>query len=501
MSQSRFDASAGIKKDLNAYKAENGQKFSEVDSRIDIITLTAETTFYEECLITDTGALLVVDAGATTGQIDLASVTPVATGYTPIAGDYVRLVYGVASGNTELIDARIGTDGVAYTNAGGAIRGQINNLSRVKQDRLYDYINVGTLETGLLGTGGETYAGYHIELSVLEGEEYLVTGKSQSSNTVFPLYYIKNVSGVVIALFGAPTTIYTDVAVTIPTGGTTLVVLGSQYTATYAKKKEYKDLSAIINDITQLSNNGYVIVNMGDSLFGNFRDDTSISNKIAGLTGATVYNCGFGGGWMTSSLTANIANFSMCKLADSIASGDFTVQENALSGSDVMDYFGETVALLKSIDFSKVDIMTINYGTNDYTIGRPADSDLDKYSLYNYGTAMRYSIEKVLSAYPNIRIVLITPCWRYWNDGGGNYLEDSDTKYYNANQDTLITYADVCEGVGKEYHIPVVNSYFNLSINKFNYSQWFNIGDTTHPNEYGRRDLAKLIVNNTIRGM
>jgi len=102
MSQSRFDASAGIKKDLNAYKAENGQKFSEVDSRIDIITLTAETTFYEECLITDTGALLVVDAGATTGQIDLASVTPVATGYTPIAGDYVRLVYGVASGNTEL---------------------------------------------------------------------------------------------------------------------------------------------------------------------------------------------------------------------------------------------------------------------------------------------------------------------------------------------------------------------------------------------------------------
>ena len=97
-------------------------------SRIDVITQTAEITFYEECLSTDIGALLTVASGATTGQINLASVTPVATGYTPIAGDYVRLVYGVSSGSAELIDARVGVDGITYDNTGNAVRGQINKI-------------------------------------------------------------------------------------------------------------------------------------------------------------------------------------------------------------------------------------------------------------------------------------------------------------------------------------------------------------------------------------
>lgn len=105
--------------DLNTQKA-----------RIDTLVATSSGSFYQKCLSTDTGALLVVASGATTGQINLASVTPLATGYTPVASDYVRFVYGVASGNAELMDARIGIDGITYANAGGAIRGQIGNINK-----------------------------------------------------------------------------------------------------------------------------------------------------------------------------------------------------------------------------------------------------------------------------------------------------------------------------------------------------------------------------------
>lgn len=99
-------------------------------ARIDTLVTTAPTSFYEECLSTDTGALEVVASGAITGQIDLANVTPVATGYTPTAGDYVRLVYGLASGSIEVIDARVGADGKTYSTAGDAVREQIKGVNQ-----------------------------------------------------------------------------------------------------------------------------------------------------------------------------------------------------------------------------------------------------------------------------------------------------------------------------------------------------------------------------------
>ena len=103
-------------------------------ARIDSLVKTPNASFYEKTTVGITGALLVVASGATTGQINLASVTPVAVGYTPIVGDYVRLVYGVASGGAELIDGRIGADAVPYSNIGGAIRGQIINVNNRLDD-------------------------------------------------------------------------------------------------------------------------------------------------------------------------------------------------------------------------------------------------------------------------------------------------------------------------------------------------------------------------------
>jgi len=98
-------------------------------TRIDNLVATSSTPFYQKCISTDTGALLVVASGATTGQINIASVTPLATGYTSVVGDYVRLVYGVSSGSSELIDARTSIDGIAYSTVGNAVRNQFKKTN------------------------------------------------------------------------------------------------------------------------------------------------------------------------------------------------------------------------------------------------------------------------------------------------------------------------------------------------------------------------------------
>ena len=79
----------------------------------------------------------------------------------------------------------------------------------------------------------------------------------------------------------------------------------------------------------------------------------------------------------------------MYRLANSISSGDWTVQDNALALGGQPSYFSETVTLLKSIDWSKVDIITISYGTNDFTNGlQPIKADSNN-TFYAVATSLQ----------------------------------------------------------------------------------------------------------------
>lgn len=247
-----------------------------------------------------------------------------------------------------------------------------------------------------------------------------------------------------------------------------------------------------------LTNEGYKIVNFGDSIFGAEQGATSVSNYLGLATGAEVINLGFGGCNMTPHYQSTWAKFSMCALADAIASGDYSAQEEASGTEGKPYYFPDAVTRLKNIDFSEVDVITIGYGTNDFTGGATLENNGNRYDVNTFGGALRYSIEKILKAYPNIRIAIVAPCWRFWYDSGNNFDYDSDTHTVNGLK--LHNFVDKCIEIGNEYHLPVINPYDNLGINKFNYSQWFAPNDGTHPSANGRHQLAKLMAN-TIRGM
>lgn len=240
------------------------------------------------------------------------------------------------------------------------------------------------------------------------------------------------------------------------------------------------------------------VVNFGDSIFGNYRPPVDVSTFIAKRSGATVHNCGFGGCYMGKTSNVNFNAFGLVEIAKAITSGDFTVQDTAItnsangSGSSLPSYFANSLLLLKSIDFNSVDYITIAYGTNDFTSNRVLDNTENLYDDTTIGGALRYAIETILTTYPHIKIFVCSLIWRFWlNDG---VIEsDAETKLNGANL-KISDYNTKITEVADEYHLPFIDNY-SIGFNKFNRSVYFPENDGTHPNETGRELLANHIAS------
>lgn len=238
---------------------------------------------------------------------------------------------------------------------------------------------------------------------------------------------------------------------------------------------------------------GKTVANFGDSIFGNARPPVDVSTYIADNTGATVYNCAFGGCRMGVH-TGHWDAFSMYRLADAIANNDYSLQDEALGYDDRTSYAEEPLAEIKSIDFSSLDILTIAYGANDFTGNNAVDNAENPLDTNTFCGAFRYSVETLLTALPNLRIFVLLPTWRFWVDADNNnaYVEDTST-YTNSLGKTLAEYSEALAEAAKGYNLPVIDNYTELGINKFNRYQYFNANDGAHHAENGRKLLAKHI--------
>lgn len=256
-----------------------------------------------------------------------------------------------------------------------------------------------------------------------------------------------------------------------------------------------------VKQVTAYPLKNKVIVNLGDSIFGNFDAPNDISTKIAELTGATVYNCGFGGCRMARHVSAYYDPFSMYRLADAIVSRDFALQEQALKMAKkderqtglLIFKFPKTLSKLKKINFNKVDIVTISYGTNDWLGGNDLDNDNDLLDVDSLAGALRYSIEKMLTKYPHLKIFICSPIYRCWNNTDGSLDYDTDNLSTSVNGVRFIDIIDKQESVAREYNLSFVDNYHKLGINKINRLQYFSVEDGTHPNLAGRQLIAEHI--------
>lgn len=251
----------------------------------------------------------------------------------------------------------------------------------------------------------------------------------------------------------------------------------------------YRDRQAAEEKITV----PYLI--MGDSIYGECRDETSIAALLSQKLGGTVFNGAFGGtclGRIDSEM--RLANtkecLSMHALSQSIVTGDFGVQQTVRSREAVTEYFDALIDDMERLDFAAVEILFIGHGVNDYHSGVTIYREDAPNDPYTFTGALRSIVLTLQRKYPDLRIILLTPpyTWYPYQDAPELTCEE-----YNLGGGILEDYVNAEITVAQEMGVEVIDLYHDF----FPHEQWSDwqrySRDGLHPNAEGNKLIAEEI--------
>lgn len=237
----------------------------------------------------------------------------------------------------------------------------------------------------------------------------------------------------------------------------------------------------------------YVI--MGDSIYGECRDETSISALLTEKLGGTVFNGAFGGTCLgrfdQEKRLANTKDcLSMHAFAQSMVTGDFGVQQTVRSREAVTEYFDVLIDEMERIDFAAVEILFIGHGVNDYHSGTLIYDENIPDDPYTFTGALRSTVKLLREKYPDMRIILLTPpyTWYPYQDA-----EELTCEEYNLGGGVLEDYVNAEIAVARELGVEVIDLYHDF----FPHEQWSDwqiySRDGLHPNSEGNKLIAEEI--------
>lgn len=257
------------------------------------------------------------------------------------------------------------------------------------------------------------------------------------------------------------------------------VLFATTYRARYSNKTETE----------------YTMVLMGDSVMGVCRDETSISSQLGRLMDITVFNGALGGTSLSrindsSSMGYSKDCMSGVSLSKAIVSGDFGPQQSTEVKESMTEYFPETIDEMEKIDFSKVDILLMQYGFNDYHAGVPIYPKEGDHGEASFVGALENSVLALQKAYPNLRIVLVTPTYSWYPY---NELTHLTCEEYNLGGGVLEEYVNAEIQTARSMNVEILDVYHNF----YTHDTWEDweiyTTDGLHPNENGRTLLAQRI--------
>lgn len=251
--------------------------------------------------------------------------------------------------------------------------------------------------------------------------------------------------------------------------------------------KVYSEIPETTVHIPKSRHEGKTCVCFGDSIVGNMASPNDYPTVLGEETGMTVYNAGFGGCRMSASMDTVYNAYSMVKLADAITTGDWTEQDAGLSEVTISHY-APHIEILKNMNWSKVDFITIGYGTNDIANFVPVDNADDPMDTTTVMGGLRYALTTILTAYPHLKVLILTPIYRYFN---AEDMDSDEKEWYNDREFT--TWVDGILEVAKELRVPAVDMYRTLGFNKLTRGYYFPSNDGTHPNALGLKVIAGKI--------
>ena len=256
-----------------------------------------------------------------------------------------------------------------------------------------------------------------------------------------------------------------------------------------------------LSHVAKKENTGYKVVMLGDSIIGNYDDLTSVPHYLETFSGAECFNCAFGGSNLATDTVGSINQlllpFRGFKVIEAICNNSYTDMDDAIAQDPSYQTLSENFAMhvntLKNMDWSKVDIITMSWGSNDWSTSvKLDDNTLNLKDTDTIGGALRTALETLWATYPHIKVMICGPVWRGGPISGGELDYDSDD-HVNARDKYLKDYSDKEKDVAKEYHVPFVEMYDQTNFNKFTWKQYFpsSASNAVHPNAKGRYVIAK----------
>jgi lysophospholipase L1-like esterase len=209
--------------------------------------------------------------------------------------------------------------------------------------------------------------------------------------------------------------------------------------------------------------------------------DYDVASLTSLIIGSQIYNAGIGGTTLTRGTDANF-----CAIIDAILETTNWDAIDAYIEDSIADYVSftglrTTIGAIKTLDFSTVDFILIAYGSNDWIYDRAIGADSST-SESEFIGALRYSLNALLAEYPQLKVYIVTPAYR-WNTGTG---VDSDTETHLTK--TLGTYAGEIVHASNLFHVPCANIYADGMINIYNRTTF--LSDGVHRTKAGYKLLA-----------
>lgn len=238
------------------------------------------------------------------------------------------------------------------------------------------------------------------------------------------------------------------------------------------------------------------IVVLGDSQFGNFKDEDGMAARLSRYCHANVYNLAIGG---TAAAITNAQGHSKGEGWDSLAGCGIVQMIEGSLPSTLLENYSYTKEVFDICDFSKTDYFIVEYGVNDYLNNTPISNNDGASSYRTYAGAMEYIIMTLSENFPDATIVVCPPTYAQFFEGGtGAYLGDGNT--LKNSYGTLRDYAETATGIAETSgsNSFSVDGYYALDINSVTARDY--LIDGIHLKNRGRKEYAQLLARLMIRG-